>query len=142
MSKPTNSLRYYYDLFKSLLNRLDAPKTRVVLLKHYFLSIYKKSGGATESNVKQEEKVELLSDFLRKQNQNKGADDEFQNDTEGDFQYLDEYNNVIELFYFQSNGNLQSINAHFSKEIEGFDIELIFSQFKRFLNGLQKRWCL
>jgi hypothetical protein len=139
MSKPTNSLRYYYDLFKSLLNRLDAPKTRVVLLKHYFLSIYKKSGGATESNVKQEEKVELLSDFLRKQNQNKGADDEFQNDTEGDFQYLDEYNNVIELFYFQSNGNLQSINAHFSKEIEGFDIELIFSQFKRFLNGLQKR---
>lgn len=139
MSKPTNSLRYYYDLFKSLLNRLDAPKTRVVLLKHYFLSIYKKSGGATESNVKQEEKVELLSDFLRKQNQNKGADDEFQNDTEGDFQYLDEYNNVIELFYFQSNGNLQSINAHFSKEIEGFDIELIFSQFKGFLNGLQKR---
>lgn len=139
MSQPTNSLRYYYDLFKSLLNRLDAPKTRVVLLKHYFLSIYKKSGGATESNVKQEEKVELLSDFLRKQNQNKGADDEFQNDTEGDFQYLDEYNNVIELFYFQSNGNLQSINAHFSKEIEGFDIELIFSQFKRFLNGLQKR---
>lgn len=139
MSKPTNSLRYYYDLFKSLLNRLDAPKTRVVLLKHYFLSIYKKSGGATESNVKQEEKVELLSDFLRKQNQNKGADDEFQNDTEGDFQYLDEYNNVIELFYFQSNGNLQSINAHFSKEIEGVDIELIFSQFKRFLNGLQKR---
>ena len=139
MSKPTNSLRYYYDLFKSLLNRLDTPKTRVVLLKHYFLSIYKKSGGATESNVKQEEKVELLSDFLRKQNQNKGADDEFQNDTEGDFQYLDEYNNVIELFYFQSNGNLQSINAHFSKEIEGFDIELIFSQFKRFLNGLQKR---
>lgn len=139
MSKPTNSLRYYYDLFKSLLNRLDAPKTRVVLLKHYFLSIYKKSGGATESNVKQEEKVELLSDFLRKQNQNKGADNEFQNDTEGDFQYLDEYNNVIELFYFQSNGNLQSINAHFSKEIEGFDIELIFSQFKRFLNGLQKR---
>jgi hypothetical protein len=110
-----------------------------VLLKHYFLSIYKKSGGATESNVKQEEKVELLSDFLRKQNQNKGADDEFQNDTEGNFQYLDEYNNVIELFYFQSNGNLQSINAHFSKEIEGFDIELIFSQFKRFLNGLQKR---
>jgi len=139
MSQPTNSLRYYYDLFKSLLNRLDAPKTRVVLLKHYFLSIYKKSGGATESNVKQEEKVELLSDFLRKQNQNKGADDEFPNDTEGDFQYLDEYNNVIELFYFQSNGNLQSINAHFSKEIEGFDIELIFSQFKRFLNGLQKR---
>ena len=139
MSKPTNSLRYYYDLFKSLLNRLDAPKTRVVLLKHYFLSIYKKSGGATESNVKQEEKVELLSDFLRKQNQNKGADDEFQNDTEGDFQYLDEYNNVIELFYFQSNGNLHSINGHFSKEIEGFDIELIFSQFKRFLNGLQKR---
>lgn len=139
MSQPTNSLRYYYDLFKSLLNRLDAPKTRVVLLKHYFLSIYKKSGGATESNVKQEEKVELLSDFLRKQNQNKGADDEFQNDTEGDFQYLDEYNNVIELFYFQSNGNLQSINAHFSKEIDGFDIELIFSQFKRFLNGLQKR---
>jgi hypothetical protein len=139
MSKPTNSLRYYYDLFKSLLNRLDAPKTRVVLLKHYFLSIYKKSSGATESNVKQEEKVELLSDFLRKQKQNKGADDEFQNDTEGDFQYLDEYNNVIELFYFQSNGNLQSINAHFSKEIEGFDIELIFSQFKRFLNGLQKR---
>ena len=139
MSQPTNSLRYYYDLFKSLLNRLDAPKTRVVLLKHYFLSIYKKSGGATESNVKQEEKVELLSDFLRKQNQNKGADDEFQSDTEGDFQYLDEYNNVIELFYFQSNGNLQSINAHFSKEIEGFDIELIFSQFKRFLNGLQKR---
>jgi len=139
MSQPTNSLRYYYDLFKSLLNRLDAPKTRVVLLKHYFLSIYKKSGGATESNVKQEEKVELLSDFLRKQNQNKGADDEFQNDTEGNFQYLDEYNNVIELFYFQSNGNLQSINAHFSKEIEGFDIELIFSQFKRFLNGLQKR---
>lgn len=139
MSQPTNSLRYYYDLFKSLLNRLDAPKTRVVLLKHYFLSIYKKSGGATESNVKQEEKVELLSDFLRKQNQNKGADDEFQNDNEDDFQYLDEYNNVIELFYFQSNGNLQSINAHFSKEIEGFDIELIFSQFKRFLNGLQKR---
>jgi hypothetical protein len=139
MSQPTNSLRYYYDLFKSLLNRLDAPKTRVVLLKHYFLSIYKKSGGATESNVKQEEKVELLSDFLRKQNQNKGADDEFQNDIEGDFQYLDEYNNVIELFYFQSNGNLQSINTHFSKEIEGFDIELIFSQFKRFLNGLQKR---
>ena len=139
MSQPTNSLRYYYDLFKSLLNRLDAPKTRVVLLKHYFLSIYKKSGGATESNVKQEEKVELLSDFLRKQNQNKGADDDFQNDTEGDFQYLDEYNNVIELFYFQSNGNLQSINAHFSKEIEGFDIELIFLQFKRFLNGLQKR---
>lgn len=139
MSQSTNSLRYYYDLFKSLLNKLDAPKTRVVLLKHYFLSIYKKSGGATESNVKQEEKVELLSDFLRKQNQNKGADDEFQNDTEGDFQYLDEYNNVIELFYFQSNGNLQSINAHFSKEIEGFDIELIFSQFKRFLNGLQKR---
>lgn len=139
MSQPTNSLRYYYDLFKSLLNRLDAPKTRVVLLKHYFLSIYKKSGGATESNVKQEEKVELLSDFLRKQNQNKGADDDFQNDTEGDFQYLDEYNNVTELFYFQSNGNLQSINAHFSKEIEGFDIELIFSQFKRFLNGLQKR---
>ena len=122
-----------------LLNRLDAPKTKVVLLKHYFLSIYKKSGGATESNAKQEEKVELLSDFLRKQNQNKGADDDFQNDTEGDFQYLDEYNNVIELFYFQSNGNLQSINAHFSKEIEGFDIELIFSQFKRFLNGLQKR---
>ena len=140
MLQPTNSLRYYYDLFKSLLNRLDAPKTKVVLLKHYFLSIYKKSGGATESNVKQEEKVELLSDFLRKQNQNKGADDDFQNDTEGDFQYLDEYNNVIELFYFQSNGNLQSINAHFSKEIEGFDIELIFSQFKRFLNGLQKRW--
>lgn len=139
MSQPTNSLRYYYDLFKSLLNRLDAHKTRVVLLKHYFLSIYKKSGGATESNIKQEEKVELLSDFLRKQNQNKGADDEFQNDTEGDFQYLDEYNNVIELFYFQSNGNLHSINAHFSKEIEGFDIELIFSQFKRFLNGLQKR---
>lgn len=139
MSQPTNSLRYYYDLFRSLLNRLDAPKTRVVLLKHYFLSIYKKSGGATESNVKQEEKVELLSDFLRKQNQNKGADDEFQNDIEGDFQYLDEYNNVIELFYFQSNGNLQSINTHFSKEIEGFDIELIFSQFKRFLNGLQKR---
>lgn len=139
MSQPTNSLRYYYDLFKSLLNRLDAPKTRVVLLKHYFLSIYKKSGGATESNIKQEEKVELLSDFLRKQNQNKGADDEFQNDTEGDFQYLDEYNNVIELFYFQSNGNLHSINTHFSKEIEGFDIELIFSQFKRFLNGLQKR---
>ena len=139
MSQPTNSLRYYYDLFKSLLNRLDAPKTKVVLLKHYFLSIYKKSGGATESNVKQEEKVELLSDFLRKQKQNKGADDDFQNDTEGDFQYLDEYNNVIELFYFQSNGNLQSINAHFSKEIEGFDIELIFSQFKRFLNGLQKR---
>ena len=139
MSQPTNSLRYYYDLFKSLLNRLDAPKTRVVLLKHYFLSIYKKSGGATESNVKQEEKVELLSDFLRKQNQNKGADDEFQNDIEGDFQYLDEYNNVIELFYFQSNGNLQSINTHFFKEIEGFDIELIFSQFKRFLNGLQKR---
>lgn len=138
MSQPTNSLRYYYDLFKSLLNRLDAPKTRVVLLKHYFLSIYKKSGGATESNIKQEEKVELLSDFLRKQNQNKGADD-FQNDNEDDFQYLDEYNNVIELFYFQSNGNLQSINAHFSKEIEGFDIELIFSQFKRFLNGLQKR---
>jgi hypothetical protein len=139
MSQSTNSLRYYYDLFKSLLNRLDAPKTRVVLLKHYFLSIYKKSGGATESNIKQEEKVELLSDFLRKQNQNKGADDEFQNDTEGDFQYLDEYNNVIELFYFQSNGNLHSINTHFSKEIEGFDIELIFSQFKRFLNGLQKR---
>lgn len=139
MSQSTNSLRYYYDLFKSLLNRLDAPKTRVVLLKHYFLSIYKKSGGETESNVKQEEKVELLSDFLRKQNQNKGADDEFQNDNEDDFQYLDEYNNVIELFYFQSNGNLQSINAHFSKEIEGFDIELIFSQFKRFLNGLQKR---
>lgn len=139
MSQPTNSLRYYYDLFKSLLNRLDAPKTRVVLLKHYFLSIYKKSGGATESNVKQEEKVELLSDFLRKQNQNKGADDDFQNDNEDDFQYLDEYNNVIELFYFQSNGNLQSINAHFSKEIEGFDIELIFAQFKRFLNGLQKR---
>lgn len=139
MSQPTNSLRYYYDLFKSLLNRLDAPKTRVVLLKHYFLSIYKKSGGATESNIKQEEKVELLSDFLRKQNQNKGADDDFQNDNEDDFQYLDEYNNVIELFYFQSNGNLQSINAHFSKEIEGFDIELIFSQFKRFLNGLQKR---
>ena len=139
MSQPTNSLRYYYDLFKSLLNRLDAPKTRVVLLKHYFLSIYKKSGGATESNVKQEEKVELLSDFLRKQNQNKGADDDFQNDNEDDFQYLDEYNNVIELFYFPSNGNLQSINAHFSKEIEGFDIELIFAQFKRFLNGLQKR---
>lgn len=139
MSQSTNSLRYYYDLFKSLLNRLDAPKTRVVLLKHYFLSIYKKSGGATKSNIKQEEKVELLSDFLRKQNQNKGADDEFQNDTEGDFQYLDEYNNVIELFYFQSNGNLHSINTHFSKEIEGFDIELIFSQFKRFLNGLQKR---
>lgn len=139
MSQPTNSLRYYYDLFKSLLNRLDAPKTRVVLLKYYFLSIYKKSGGATESNIKQEEKVELLSDFLRKQNQNKGADDEFQNDTEGDFQYLDEYNNLIELFYFQSNGNLHSINGHFSKEIEGFDIELIFSQFKRFLNGLQKR---
>lgn len=139
MSQPTNSLRYYYDLFKSLLNRLDAPKTRVVLLKHYFLSIYKKSGGATESNVKQEEKVELLSDFLRKQNQNKGADDDFQDNSEDDFQYFDEYNNVIELFYFQSNGNLQSINAHFSKEIEGFDIELIFSQFKRFLNGLQKR---
>ena len=142
MSQSTNSLRYYYDLFKSLLNRLDAPKTRVVLLKHYFLSIYKKSGGVTESNIKQEEKVELLSDFLRKQNQNKGADDEPQDDIDGDFQYFDEYNNVIELFYFQSNGNLQSINAHFSKEINGFDIELIFSQFKRFLNGLQKRWCL
>ena len=139
MSQSTNSLRYYYDLFKSLLNRLDAPKTRVVLLKHYFLSIYKKSGGVTESNIKQEEKVELLSDFLRKQNQNKGADDEPQDDIDGDFQYFDEYNNVIELFYFQSNGNLQSINAHFSKEIDGFDIELIFSQFKRFLNGLQKR---
>ena len=139
MSQTTNSLRYYYDLFKSLLNRLDAPKTRVVLLKHYFLSIYKKSGGVTESNTKQEEKVELLSDFLRKQNQNKGADDDLQDDIEGDFQYFDEYNNVIELFYFQSNGNLQSINAHFSKEINGFDIELIFSQFKRFLNGLQKR---
>jgi hypothetical protein len=139
MSQSTNSLRYYYDLFKSLLNRLDAPKTRVVLLKHYFLSIYKKSGGVTESNIKQEEKVELLSDFLRKQNQNKGADDEPQDDIDGDFQYFDEYNNVIELFYFQSNGNLQSINAHFSKEINGFDIELIFSQFKRFLNGLQKR---
>ena len=139
MSQSTNSLRYYYDLFKSLLNRLDAPKTRVVLLKHYFLSIYKKSGGVTESNIKQEEKVELLSDFLRKQNQNKGADDEPQEDIDGDFQYFDEYNNVIELFYFQSNGNLQSINAHFSKEINGFDIELIFSQFKRFLNGLQKR---
>lgn len=139
MSQSTNSLRYYYDLFKSLLNRLDAPKTRVVLLKHYFLSIYKKSGGVTESNIKQEEKVELLSDFLRKQNQNKGADDDFQDNSEDDFQYFDEYNNVIELFYFQSNGNLQSINAHFSKEIEGFDIELIFSQFKRFLNGLQKR---
>lgn len=138
MSQSTNSLRYYYDLFKSLLNRLDAPKTRVVLLKHYFLSIYKKSGGVTESNIKQEEKVELLSDFLRKQNQNKGADD-FQDNSEDDFQYFDEYNNVIELFYFQSNGNLQSINAHFSKEIDGFDIELIFSQFKRFLNGLQKR---
>lgn len=139
MSQSTNSLRYYYDLFKSLLNRLDAPKTRVVLLKHYFLSIYKKSGGVTESNIKQEEKVELLSDFLRKQNQNKGADDDFQDNSEDDFQYFDEYNNVIELFYFQSNGNLQSINAHFSKEIDGFDIELIFSQFKRFLNGLQKR---
>jgi len=139
MSQSTNSLRYYYDLFKSLLNRLDAPKTRVVLLKHYFLSIYKKSGGVTESNTKQEEKVELLSDFLRKQNQNKGADDDLQDDIDGDFQYFDEYNNVIELFYFQSNGNLQSINAHFSKEINGFDIELIFSQFKRFLNGLQKR---
>lgn len=139
MSQSTNSLRYYYDLFKSLLNRLDAPKTRVVLLKHYFLSIYKKSDGVTESNIKQEEKVELLSDFLRKQNQNKGADDEPQDDIDGDFQYFDEYNNVIELFYFQSNGNLQSINAHFSKEINGFDIELIFSQFKRFLNGLQKR---
>lgn len=139
MSQSTNSLRYYYDLFKSLLNRLNAPKTRVVLLKHYFLSIYKKSGGVTESNIKQEEKVELLSDFLRKQNQNKGADDEPQDDIDGDFQYFDEYNNVIELFYFQSNGNLQSINAHFSKEINGFDIELIFSQFKRFLNGLQKR---
>ena len=139
MSQSTNSLRYYYDLFKSLLNRLDAPKTRVVLLKHYFLSIYKKSGGVTESNIKQEEKVELLSDFLRKQNQNKGADDDFQDNSEDDFQYFDEYNNVIELFYFQSNGNLQSINAHFSKEINGFDIELIFSQFKRFLNGLQKR---
>ena len=71
MSQSTNSLRYYYDLFKSLLNQLNAPKTRVVLLKHYFLSIYNKSGGATEGNVKQEEKVELLSDFLRKQNQNK-----------------------------------------------------------------------
>lgn len=139
MSQSTNSLRYYYDLFKSLLNRLDAPKTRVVLLKHYFLSIYKKSGGVTESNIKQEEKVELLSDFLRKQNQNKGADDDFQDNSEDDFQYFDEYNNIIELFYFQSNGNLQSINAHFSKEIDGFDIELIFSQFKRFLNGLQKR---
>lgn len=139
MSQSTNSLRYYYDLFKSLLNRLDAPKTRVVLLKHYFLSIYKKSGGVTESNIKQEEKVELLSDFLRKQNQNKGAADDFQDNSEDDFQYFDEYNNVIELFYFQSNGNLQSINAHFSKEIDGFDIELIFSQFKRFLNGLQKR---
>lgn len=140
MSQSTNSLRYYYDLFKSLLNRLDAPKTRVVLLKHYFLSIYKKSGGVTESNIKQEEKVELLSDFLRKQNQNKGTDDDdFQDNSEDDFQYFDEYNNVIELFYFQSNGNLQSINAHFSKEIDGFDIELIFSQFKRFLNGLQKR---
>ena len=93
----------------------------------------------TESNIKQEEKVELLSDFLRKQNQNKGAADDFQDNSEDDFQYFDEYNNVIELFYFQSNGNLQSINAHFSKEIDGFDIELIFSQFKRFLNGLQKR---
>ena len=98
MSQSTNSLRYYYDLFKSLLNRLDAPKTRVVLLKHYFLSIYKKSGGVTESNIKQEEKVELLSDFLRKQNQNKGADDEPQDDIDGDFQYFDEYNNVSELF--------------------------------------------
>ena len=141
MSQPTNNLRYYYDLFKSLLNRLNAPKTRVVLLKHYFLSIYNKSGGATESNIKQEEKVELLSDFLRKQNQNKGLDD-FQDDLENDFLYLDEYNNIIELFYFQSNSNLKTINAHFSKEIDGFDIELIFSQFKRFLNGLQKRWSL
>ena len=138
MSQSTNNLRYYYDLFKSLLNRLNAPKTRVVLLKHYFLSIYNKSGGATESNIKQEEKVELLSDFLRKQNQNKGLDD-FQDDLENDFLYLDEYNNIIELFYFQSNSNLKTINAHFSKEIDGFDIELIFSQFKRFLNGLQKR---
>lgn len=138
MSQSTNSLRYYYDLFKSLLNQLNAPKTRVVLLKHYFLSIYNKSGGATEGNVKQEEKVELLSDFLRKQNQNKGVDD-IQDDLENDSPYLDEYNNVIELFYFQSNGNLKIINAYFSKNIEGFDIELIFSQFKRFLNGLQKR---
>ena len=138
MSQSTNSLRYYYDLFKSLLNQLNAPKTRVVLLKHYFLSIYNKSGGSTEGNVKQEEKVELLSDFLRKQNQNKGVDD-IQDDLENDSPYLDEYNNVIELFYFQSNGNLKIINAYFSKNIEGFDIELIFSQFKRFLNGLQKR---
>lgn len=138
MSQSTNSLRYYYDLFKSLLNQLNAPKTRVVLLKHYFLSIYNKSGGATEGNVKQEEKVELLSDFLRKQNQNKGVDD-IQDDLENDSPYLDEYNNVIELFYFQSNGNLKTINAYFSKNIEGFDIELIFSQFKRFLNGLHKR---